>query len=482
MRQCEAQRFTGWFYLPESPDNRVPGILTWQPDGGATLELIGGFSPRTEFHKNPSGGVVTHQIVDDVRPGTIYGESVSGESLSIWDAQRGRCTTGFNGDVREEFWHSSWICVGAHIASSQEPALNKATVAIDDLYYLTEDGRFCAPQWATIEGVAHPREQQPDGTLLTPYILPVVGGLRAEYAHADTADARYSIATTATRPWISQATEAMPDLKLQMMTNNLRQGPTVKLQVGAHVSIQLPADASGSAADFVERIGAIDDLVQLATFDACGITQISLDASNDQKTSLLMHTGKVARPDDVHKPTSIVFTLADVSLQAFLETRNRFTDGNQASYAWSVVVGLCGHTSRLVEEYVSQALAAAEGFHRWCLNGGAEVQLNARLRTLHDRLAPEAQAALGLDIEQWASWAVWARNHVAHGGTNRWRPIRDSFQLHVVAESVHLVTYLAALQEFGVPTEKVRDALLNHPRLSGLAERASQVNDLGDAI
>ena len=118
---------------------------------------------------------------------------------------------------------------------------------------------------------------------------------------------------------------------------------------------------------------------------------------------------------------------------------------------------------------------------RGCLNGGATVQLNARLRALHDRLEPEAQAALGLDIEQWASWAVWARNHVAHGGTNRWRQVRDSFQLHVVAESVHLVTYLVALQEFGVPTEIVRDALLNHPRLSGLAERASQVNDLGNA-
>jgi ApeA N-terminal domain 1 len=271
----------------------------------------------------------------------------------------------------------------------------------------------------------------------------------------------------------------MPDLKLQMMTNNFRQGPTVKLQVGAHACIQLPDNASGSTADFIERIAAIDDFVQLATFDACGIAQVTLHTSSDQKASLLMHTGKVARPDDLHKPASIVFTLADVPLHTFLETRQRFTDGNQASYAWSVVVGLCGHSSRLVEEYVSQALAGAEWFHRWCLTGGGDVALNARLQALHDRLAPEVQAALGLDTEQWASWAVWARNHVAHGGTKSWRQIRDNFQLHVVAESVHLVTYLVALQEFGVPMAKVRDALLNHPRLCVLAERSSQVNDLG---
>jgi hypothetical protein len=194
-----------------------------------------------------------------------------------------------------------------------------------------------------------------------------------------------------------------------------------------------------------------------------------------------MHTGRVARPDDLHKPAAIVFTLADVTLEAFLQTRQRFTDGNQARYAWSVVVGLCGYSSRMVEEYVSQALAAAEGFHRWCLNGGSKVLLNDRLQALHDRLAPEVQAALGLDPVQWVSWAVWARNHVAHGGAKTWRPLRDSFQFHAVAESVHLVNYLVALQEFGVPSTKVRGALLNHPRLSTLATRCSQVNGLGEA-
>jgi hypothetical protein len=270
----------------------------------------------------------------------------------------------------------------------------------------------------------------------------------------------------------------MPDLKLQMMTTNLRRGQVVKLQVGAHVSIRLPGNALGSAADFVDRMGPIDDLVQLATFEASAIEQIALDTTDGTTVSLLMHVGTRARPDDGHRPAAVVFTLADVPLDRYLETRQRLRGGNQASYAWSVVVGLCGYSSRIVEEYVSQALAAAEGFHCWCLGGGDGVSLNARLKALHAKLAPEVQAALGLDTEQWASWAVWARNHVAHGGTNNWRALRDNFQLHVVAESVHLVTYLVALQEFGVPVAKVGDALLNHSRLQLLAERSSGVNDL----
>ncbi|MGO9103672.1 MAG: HEPN domain-containing protein, partial [Mycobacterium sp.] len=104
------------------------------------------------------------------------------------------------------------------------------------------------------------------------------------------------------------------------------------------------------------------------------------------------------------------------------------------------------------------------------------VPLKARLKALHDKLAPEVRDTLGLDTEHWASWAVWARNHVAHGGTKRWRPLRDSLQLHIIAESVHLVTYLAALQELGVPVAKVGDALLNHPRLSVMADRLLTVS------
>jgi hypothetical protein len=456
----------------------VPGILSWQPDGGATLDLIGGFSPGPEFQSTSAGGLRATQIVGDVRPGTIYGESDSGQAVSIWDAQRGKYTAALAGDVREEFWHSSWICIGAHIPSPHEPAITRAVIAADELYYLTDDARICPPQWATIEGVEHPGETQPDGTLLMPYIFPIVGGYRAACARGATASASYSVATTATRPWISPATEAFPDLKLQMMTTHLRGGSVVKLHVGAHAVIRLLANASGSVAEFVDRMTAVDDLVQLATFEACGIAQITMDTSDGTPVSLLIHRGDVARPDDVHKPASVVFTLADVPLNGYLKARQRLTDGSQASYAWSVVVGLCGYSSRIVEEYVGQAVAGAEGFHRWCLRSGNSFQLKDRLQALHNSLAPEVQAALELDIEHWASWAVWARNHAAHGGAKKWRPLQDSFQLYVVAESVHLVTYLALLQEFEVPVDKMVAALRNHPRLQLVAQRCTEVNAL----
>jgi ApeA N-terminal domain 1 len=480
VKQCERQRIKGWFYLPEDPEHRVPGILTWEPTDGATLELIGGFSPEPTYTETEGGGRRTTQIVGDIGPGTIYGVSDSGQPLSLWEAQRGNYRAGFTGTVQDEYWHSSLLCVGAHIASPQEPLITRLSIALDDLYYLTDDGRLCAPQWARIEGVEHPGETQPDGTLLTPYIFPVIGGYRANYAQGATPQAHYSVGTFATRPWLSDATEAMPDLKLQMMTSNKRRGRIVELRVDAHVSVQQPDHAPGPAATFIDNLAPITDLMRLATFGPSGVEEIFVHTGeNEESTHLLTQMGNVARPDDTHDQSSVVFTLADVPLDAYLQTWGQLTDGNQANYAWNVVVGLCGYSPQYVEEYASQALAAAEGFHTWCLAGG-DMSLKERLRNLYERLSPPVQAKLNIDVDKWLSWAVWARNHVAHGGVRRWRALENGSQLYVIAQSVNLVTYLVALQQFSVPEGKVLDALLNHPRLQVMAQQCHELDRLPD--
>lgn len=479
MKQCESQRILGWFHLPEDPDNRLPGILTWEPTEGATLELFGGFSPPPNYQPNPTGsGVYTTQMIGDVRPGTIYGETPSGKKLSIWDAQRGKYTaSGFHHQVQEEFWSASWVCIGDHIASLDEARFTKTIVVLDDLYYMINDPRLCAPQWTRIEGVDNPGERLDNGTRLLPYVLPVIGGDRAECVSANTDSAGYSLNTRATAPWISPATEAMPDFKLDMMTNRQRRGPVIKFSVGASTHIRLPDEALGSAADFVALTSPILDLVRLATFDSCGVEEVALSTIDGESISLLSRIGEPAAPTETHEPTSVVFDFADVPLAKYLVTRASLTSGRQADYAWNVIIGHCGYAPRFTEQYVSQVLAAAEGFHTWCLNNPAAA-LNARLKALHSSLAPEVRERLGLDVDNWADWAVWARNHVAHGGTKRRNSITDHLQLYAVAKTVHLVAYLAVLRQLDVPTAKIKEALLNHPRLSDFVSHCEVVNQI----
>lgn len=460
----------------------MPGILIWEPSSGATLELIGGFSPGPDYQSNPNGnGAYATQIVGDVRSGTIYGESDSGKMLSIWDAQRDNYAAGLSGEVREEFWSSMWVCVGAHIDSPQHPAFSEATLTPDELYYLTDDSRFLPPPWAKIDGVENPGERLANGTRLMPYALPVIGGYQAEYTTAEADDARYSINTHATQPWVSPATEAYPQLKIDMMRRNLRRGQVIELHVGANVSIRLPGDAVGSAADFVDRMAAVLDLLRLATFSTCGVETISLETADGEEVFLLSRTGEPASPDDTHQPTAVVFTFDDVSLDSYLSARQRLTESRQAAYAWSVVIGHCGYSPQFVEQYVSQVLAAAEGFDTWCLNHRGKVDLAVRLKTLHGRLPGRVQTRLDLDVDHWADWAVWARNHVAHGGTRRLRFISDSTQILAIAKSVNLVSYLTALSELGVPVGKIDDALNNHPRLGGMVSYCGAVNQIREA-
>lgn len=479
MKQCEPQRILGWFHLPEDPDHRLPGILTWEPTDGGTLELFGGFSPPPDYQPNPNGsGASTTQMIGDVQSGTIYGETLSGEKLAIWEAERGNYTVnGMTHQVRQEFWSSSWLCMGAHVGSPEEARFTKATIVLDELYYLIGDARFCPPQWTKIEGVDNPGERLESGTRLLPYVLPVIGGYRAECVATDTTDARYSINTRATAPWVSPATEAMPDLKLDMMRRNLRRGQVIELEVGANASIRLPGDAAGSAADFVDRMSPILDLIRLATFESCGVEAIGLSTADDEDVSLLSRIGEPAAPDNQHEPMAVVFGFADVPLPRYLATRESLTGTRQADYAWSVIIGHCGYAPRFTEQYVSQVLAAAEGFHTWCLKN-PRGELNDRLRALHDSLAPDLQRRLGLDVDNWAEWAVWARNHVAHGGSKRKKFISDGVQIQAVARTVHLVTYLAVLRELDVPVEKVTEALLNHPRLRTFVSHCDVVNQI----
>ena len=74
---------------------------------------------------------------------------------------------------------------------------------------------------------------------------------------------------------------------------------------------------------------------------------------------------------------------------------------------------------------------------------GKNADLKTRLMELHDRLPEELKTRLQLNVDRWADWSVWARNHVAHGGTKKHRKISHFYQLKTIADSVRLVTYLA---------------------------------------
>lgn len=474
MRMCDPVRIKGWWFSPGAPDDRVPGILTWNQAQGVDLEVIGGVTVQTSEKEARSGESL---FGGDPGPITIFGETDAGKQVSLWSIERRKYTGDLRGNAREEFWHGPWACIGAHIPSPDAVALHDPVVALDNLYYLTDDGRLSPPRWATIEGVDHPGERQADGTYLWPYILPVVGGLRANVAVGATSVTTYRVETHATRPWISEATEAMPGLKLDVMTRRRRSGLSIQLSVGARVRMEHSAGA-WSAQEVLDALNPLGALMRLATFADDGIEFLLARTTDEKEISLFCQLGHESAADSPVEAGGMVFTFADVDLAAFMLSWDRLTEGPQATYAWNVVTGMISHSAKLVEEDVSQVLAGAEGFHTWCLGGGPGTSLRARLVSLYGRLDGTVSGLLGLDVEKWADWAVWARNHVDHGGTKNYRELGDIFRLKTISDTVRLVTYLAALDELSVSVERVAKALREHPRLRVLVEKCQDIDDL----
>jgi hypothetical protein len=445
---------------------------------GASLELIGGLSPEPEYEQTTDASRSSSQVVGDVPPSTIYAVSDSGEKISIWGAERGSFKAGFGGEIQEEFWQAGWVCIGAHVVAVDTPILHGFTVALDNLYYLAGDGRFCPPQWVHIEGVERPGEKQDDGTFLVPYILPVIGGHRSGYVSASTENTTYMVDTYATHPWISPATEAMPALKLDFMTNRRRSGPIIELSVDTFTRIDAVGNSERSAKELLNSMKPLLDLISLATFDTPGVEWMRAQTVNDEEVSLLCRLEFKGKPDLPFAYGDLVFTLDDVSFGDFLATWQRLARAKQSRYAWNAAMGVINHSPLMVEGHISQVLAAAEGFHKWCLGHRKKGELEARLRQLYDSLPSSLKERLQLDVDRWADWAAWARNHIDHGGSHQYREISDFYQLKIIADSVRLIMYLAVLKEFTVPNNKLEEALSNHARLKVLAERCAQVSSL----
>ncbi|MCH8566468.1 hypothetical protein LTH96_12155 [Nesterenkonia sp. LB17] len=477
----DEQRIKGWWHLPSANDTRVPGILTWSQDGGAELELIGGFSTNAKYEQAAEKSWTAAETWDrSSQRGTIYGETVAGKLITLWEAELGNYTTDVNNQPLEQFWRSSWLCVGAQLPSPEEPVFQSVTVVLDDLSYLTGDGRFSPPRWIRMEGVDTPGEQTEDGSELMPYALPVIGGRRAAWASGSTEDATYFIDTFATRPFVSPATEMMPNLKLDLMMRRTRTGRRVELSEGARVRIN-PTGSAFKAVDVPSRISPLLELLRLATFGSSAVTSMSAITGDGHEVSLLCRLGQHSAPDARTQNDRMVFTFDDVSLESYLEAWQRLGSKPQGRYAWNLAVGLIGHSPKLVEEHISQVLAAAEGLHRWCLSGSRNTKLEDRLIDLHGRLPESLRTGLDLDAGKWADWAVWMRNHVDHGGAEKHREVGDFYHLKVIADCVRLVTYLGLLTELGIPVKKMEEALLNHPRISVLRERCQELGALPDS-
>ncbi len=128
----EEFEFEGLWWLPETPEARVPGTLRFSPDSGATLDLLGSLKePGNHF------AALERELV---QPEVILGVSSKGKPVTLWGCWERRKRVNLAGFTKTSF-HADVAIVGAHLGGVEEARFKKMSAEYRHL-----------DEWAGISG------------------------------------------------------------------------------------------------------------------------------------------------------------------------------------------------------------------------------------------------------------------------------------------------------------------------------------------
>lgn len=472
--------WVGEWWLPDEPEHRVPGTLRYGAEDGLKLVLIGAFEDRILSTLADCGiaidqesrswdalwGVAGHKeitLLDCVPTGSIrtFGARV-------------------NSPERQTVVATSAL-IGTHVGSENEAAFSLCDVSVEDL------GQWAAS--SVLQGTLGVREGRPDGSG-TITVAPV------DEPSVEVDGAEFTLAHRHTFPYFDQ-----------------RRGATVgRVRDTAFVRIK-PQDRC-SLRDAVGLAQLIQDLVSLATHRAAGAIWLRLrlrapssspaggrpleDRDVDviyQPAHVGDHNGKAV--DSNH----VFFTCDDIPFEEVIPRWSQVHQRLQA--ASNMILGLRYAPAQYIENRLLSAVGAAEVLHRGLqidvppipadefiairqaildqVPEEYQERIKSALRnelTLRDRLRalaarPDAEAITRLvpDVERWARVTTRARNDLAHEGRT---PRQSVDELIAVVNVTTAVVIVNLLNELGLPAERQREIVQNHPQLRHTSDHARE--------
>jgi hypothetical protein len=111
----EAIRYEGYWWLPGAGEHSVPGIVTFDPDKGTTLDLMGSL-------KGLEG------IVDPIEPEIILGLSSDGKLLTLKDCAKTFGNLRFGSGFSTSTFAANTVFVGEHFERPGEVGFERLIV------------------------------------------------------------------------------------------------------------------------------------------------------------------------------------------------------------------------------------------------------------------------------------------------------------------------------------------------------------------
>ncbi|WGT46632.1 HEPN domain-containing protein [Tessaracoccus lacteus] len=476
----EAGEWAGLWWLPDDPGKQIPGILRYDGEGSLSLALIGAFEDR--ITSNPAPGVTayheggrTWDVIHGVagqREVTLLGCVPSSGKRTIFARVKSPDTQTVTATI---------AIIGAHVSGEEEAAFSVAEVSVEDL------GLWAAS--SVFEGFLGASEGKIDGTG-TISVKPV----EAQSVIVDGTE--YRLVHTHTLPFFDQR----------------KSGTVGRMRDTASVRVCRAEPFTLSAA--LKAASLIQDLIALATHRAAGVVWLQLEVAGTESVLANGQPLPRRRADVLYSPVAlgkhdakavdprrVFFTCESLP---FEDVVPRWCEAHgRLQAATNMILGLRYAPARFIENNLLTAVGAAEVLHRGlridekpfpkavftamrdAMLGQVPEEHRDRFKgairndpTLRDRLHAlaarpdkEAIAQLVPDLNHWARRTTRARNDLAHEGRT---PNHSIDELIAIVETTTAVVILNVLHELGLPAERQRQIVREHPQLRAVSQAASE--------
>jgi len=472
--------WAGLWWLPDDPDHQVPGVLRYEPGDGLVLSLIGTFEDRLMTTLAP-GVVAVHEGQQTWE--VIHGAAEQREITLLGCVPNGGKRT-YGARVKSPDMQTvvaTRALIGAHVSGEDEAVFSAAKVSVEDLGLWSASSVF--------EGVLN----APDGILDGSANISVKP---AEVQTVEVEGTEFRLEHYHTLPFFDQ-----------------RRGETVgRMRDTVFVRI-IPPDAF-SLSGALDSASLVQDLIALATHRAAGVIWLRLELVETDSAHSADRPAPRRNADVLYSPSAVgkhdakavdhhrvFFTCSSLP---FEEVVPRWIEAHgRLKSATNMILGLRYAPARYVENNLLTAVGAAEVLHRGLgidrrpipadkfkpmreamlaqVPEGYRDRFRGALRndpTLRDRLyalaARPDQGAISLlmpDVDRWARRTTLARNDLAHEGRT---PNHSIDELIAVVDVTTAVVILNVLHELGLPAERQREVLQEHPQLRSTARSARE--------
>ncbi|MGW4475852.1 ApeA N-terminal domain 1-containing protein [Nonomuraea sp. NPDC004354] len=420
----------GHFWLPETPDRSVPGILRFDPEDGGRLDLI----------DKPGEGVLPFGR----HPGMyrILGIA-AGKAYTLEDCFQTRRQIRMNGPLEERFYVNR-ILEGAHFEPGEAFEFIGASTGLKNLAYWMQLSGL-KESWESTDSHGKPNKISVELTQLDDLLVEMIGG-------------RIAIRHT----W------------------SIRGDTTLERNIGQNFSVGVELHRITPLSELMDILGDIQDLVSIGVGRTAAFDQVHLyhpDVTRKDSTGagipiplslIASWQAKEKSYNNPPAPSEMPFTFNHIDGTAGL--RRWMGKAAERRGLLGTVMGTRYSEKMYASDRLLNRVAALEALHRQCFHPG-QMPLRVRLEELAS-YAGEPFIGQAGNVSRWCQVVKNERNNVAHH-LGRNAHINQG-TIHYLAESSYWLFVICFLRECQMP-QAVFDSIGEHSEFNWIKTKLIDV-------